>query len=85
MTNRYHLPVVVTTDDETTKQEATQYVESVLANLEESDFIFRTYIESNGLDDADATRMLEMFDRIDEESLDAAVAALDEVTDDKNA
>jgi hypothetical protein len=83
MTNRHHIPVVVTTDDETGHDEVVDYVERVVANLEETDFIFRTFVEDSSLDESEARRMMQMLDRVDEDSLAGAIDALDEVTEDE--
>lgn len=82
MTNRYHLPVVVTTSDNLTRTEAAEYVERILSNLEETDEIYRTYIEGGGIDDGDAERLMDMLNRVEDEDIDAALDALDVVTED---
>jgi hypothetical protein len=83
MSNRYHLPVVVTTDDETPREEVTDYVERVLANLEETDFIYRTYVEQSELSDEDASRMIDMLKRVDDEDISDAIEAFDVVTEEE--
>lgn len=82
MTNRYHLPVVVTTTDEFSREDAVEYVERILANLEETDDIHRTYVEGVGIEEAEAERMLEMLERVDDDSLGSAIDALEEITED---
>jgi len=82
MTNRYHLPVVVTTSDDMSIDEAAEYVERVLANLEETEDVYRTYIEDSGIEEGEAERMMEMLSLLGDDSIDAAIDALDEVTED---
>jgi len=82
MTNRYHLPVVVTTTDEFSREDAVEYVERILANLEETDDIYRTYVEGAGIEEPEAERMLEMLERLNDEKLGSAIDALEEITED---
>lgn len=82
MTNRYHLPVVITTTDSFTREEATEYVERILANLEETESVYRTYVESNGMDEGESERLLDMLDRVDDEQLIAALESVEELADD---
>lgn len=82
MTNRYHLPVVVTTTDEFSREDAVEYVERILANLEETDDIHRTYVEDSSIEEAEAERMLEMLERLNDEKLGSAIDALEEITED---
>lgn len=84
MTNRYHLPVVVTTEDDMTREEAIDYVERVLANLEETESVYRTFVEDEGIDTNEAERLLEMMVRFDEEGLHAAMSAMEELEDEQN-
>jgi len=82
MTNRYHLPVVVTTVDDMTREETIEYVERILANLEEAEGVYRTYVEDSSIDDGEAKRLLEMLSRVDTEALSGAVDAMDELSED---
>lgn len=81
MTNRYHLPVVITTIDSFSKEEAREYVERILANLEETEAVYRTYVESDGIDEGESERLLDMLDRIDDEELRAALESIDELSE----
>lgn len=81
MTNRFHLPVVVTTSDDLRRDDVVDFVERVLANLEETDDIYRTYVEDSGIEEAEAERMLEMLGRIDDDNLGSAIDALEEITE----
>ena len=83
MTNRYHLPVVLTTTDEMTREEAIEYVESVLSNLEETDSVYRTYVEAEGIDEGEAERLLEMLSRIEDGNIADATTAIDTLAEDE--
>jgi len=83
MTNRYHLPVVITTKDEMSKEEAIDYVERILANLEETDDVYRTYVEQSSIDDGEAERLLDMLNRVDDENIAAALDGIDTITEDE--
>jgi hypothetical protein len=81
MTNRYHLPLVVTTADELDRDETIEYVERILGNLEESEDVYRTYVEDSSIDEGEAERLLEMLSRVDTEDLSGAVEAMDTIAD----
>jgi hypothetical protein len=76
MTKRYHIPTVITTTDDVTREEAAQYVRQMLSNLEQTDAIHRTYVESSGIEDAEGERLLDMIERADEENINAAIEAM---------
>jgi hypothetical protein len=82
MTNRYHLPVVVTTIDSFSREEAEDYVERILENLEETDAVHRTYVESSGMDEGEGNRLLDMLDNLDDEDLTAALESVEEIATD---
>ena len=82
MTNRYHLPVVVTTTDEFSRAEAIDYVERILANLEETDDIHRTYVESTGIDEGEAKRLLDMLEIMDTDDVESALEAIETMKED---
>lgn len=82
MTNRYHLPVVITTTDEMSKEEAIAYVERILANLEETGDVYRTYVEQSSIDDGEAERLLDMLKRVDDGDIVDALDGIDAVTKD---
>lgn len=84
MTNRYHLPIVITTTDELNREKAIEYVERVLANLEETDDVYRTYVEDTSIDEGDAERLLDMLNRVDDDNIAAALDGIDLVTEDEN-
>lgn len=83
MTNRYHIPVVVTADDETSRDEVIEYVEAMLSNLEESDAVHRTYVENEGVGDAEAQRLLDMLARIEDGDVANATEAIDAIAEDE--
>lgn len=85
MTNRYHLPVVITTTDDLTREEATEYVESMLSNLEGTENVYRTFVEDTGIDDTEADRLLEMMGELDRRTLQAAVGAMEELEEDEQS
>ena len=80
MTNRYHLPVVVTTSDELSRDEVADYVERVLANLEETDAIYRTYVEGSNIEEGEAERLLDMLETMDDGSLVDAIDAIEHIS-----
>jgi maltooligosyltrehalose synthase len=77
------LPVVITTSDDFSREEAVEYVERILSNLEETDEVYRTYVEASGIDEGEAERMLDMLKAMDEDSLSDALDAIDHVTEDE--
>lgn len=84
MTNRFHLPVVVTTDDDVTREQVTQYVEAMLSNLEETDEVYRTFVEDDGIETSETDRLLDMLDRLSDEDIASAIESVDEITDDNS-
>lgn len=83
MTNRYHIPVVVTTTDELSREETVEYVERILLNVEDAENVYRTYVEDSSIDEGEAERLLEMLSRVGTEDLSGAVDAMDTITDDE--
>ena len=84
MTKRFHLPVVVTTDDDVTREQVTQYVEAMLSNLEETDEVYRTFVEDDGIETSETDRLLDMLDRLSDEDIASAIESVDEITDDNS-
>jgi hypothetical protein len=84
MVERHKIDVIVTTDDKVERSDVKEYADRVLRTLEETDFIHRTYVESDGMKDADGERMIEMIARIEDENLADAADALDRVTKDNS-
>lgn len=82
MTNRYHLPVVITTVDEMSRAEAIDYVERVLSNLDDTDVVHRTYVEGGGIDEGEADRLLDMLSRVDDENIADAMDAIETLAED---
>lgn len=80
MTNRYHLPVVVTTSDDLHREDVVDFVERVLANLEETDEIYRTYVEGGNIEEGEAERLLNMLDTMSDDSLEDALDAIDHIS-----
>jgi len=60
MANRYHIPVVITTDNDVSREEASDAIEQMVKDLEETDFVYRTYVEQMKIDQGDSERLLEM-------------------------
>lgn len=84
MTNRYHLPVVITTTDSFTREQAREYVERTLSGLEETESVYRTYVESDGMDAGESERLFDMLDRVDDEQLIAALESVEELAEDSD-
>ena len=83
MTNRYHVPVVLTTTDEMTREEAIKHVEGVLPNLEEADSVYRTYVEDEGIDEGEAEHLLEMLSQIEDGNITNVTAAIKTLAEDE--
>jgi hypothetical protein len=66
----------VTTKDDFSREETIDYVESILTNLEETEDVYRTYVEDNTIDEADAQRLLTNMDRLDEETILSTLKAM---------
>jgi len=81
MSNRYHIPVVITTTNDMEKAEAIDYVESVVANLEETENVYRTFIEKNGLDEAEAEQLLDMLESIETWEVGASIEAIEHLSE----
>ena len=64
-------------------EEAIEYVESVLSNLEETDSVYRTYVEAEGIDEGEAERLLEMLSRIEDGNIADATTAIDTLAEDE--
>lgn len=83
MTNRYHLPLVVTTVDDVDRDEAAEYVERLLSDLETAEAFHRAYIENTSIDDGEARRLLDMLERIDVANIESAADAIDTIASDE--
>lgn len=81
MSNRYHIPVVITTTNEMERAEAIDYVESVVANLEETENVYRTFVEKNGFDEAEAEQLLDMLDSVETWEVGAAIEAIEHLSE----
>lgn len=81
MSNRYHIPVVITTTNDMEKAEAIDYVESVVANLEETEQVYRTFVEKNGLDEAEVEELLDMIESVETWEVGAAIEAIEHLSE----
>jgi len=82
MSNRYHIPVVITTTNDMEKAEAIDYVESVLENLEETESVYRTFVEKGGLDEAETERLLDMLESIETWEVGALLETIEHLSTD---
>ncbi len=86
MTNRYHIPIVVTTADEMRRDELESLLEMILTDeVEQDPEVYRTFIEDTGIDTEDAERLFTMLDRVSDKKIATAVAALDEIRSEENS
>lgn len=79
VTNRFHLPVTVITDDELSKEQTRQYVQAMLNNLVDSDGVLRVFVEADGLDDAESERLRRLLRNLNEDDLEAAAETIDHI------
>lgn len=82
MSNTYHIPVVITTEDKISRGDAVDYVSRILANLEEADSVHTTYVEDGGLDRGDVELLMKMLSRVDADAIENADAAIDSIASD---
>lgn len=84
MTNRFHIPVVVTTSDDVTKEEVIQSVEAMLSNLEETDHMYRTFVEDESIETSEADRLFQLLERINDDDIAAAFATNEPIVAESN-
>lgn len=86
MTNRYHIPIVVTTADELSKRELESLLKMILdEGIEDDPEVYRAFIEDDSINSKDAERLFAMLDRVSDEKVATAVAALDEISAEENS
>jgi len=67
------------------KAEAIDYVESVLENLEETESVYRTFVEKGGLDESETERLLDMLNDIDTDDIIAGIDAIEHLSTDDSS
>lgn len=83
MTNRYHIPLVVVTSDELTREEAENYVESLVRNSDEAGPILQAFVEDTDIESDEADRLIDMLTELDADEIDSAIDTAEEVTEDE--
>lgn len=81
MTKRNHIPIVVTTKDGVSDESVEKYVQAALDQLNDVDEINRVFIASSEMPDEEASRLLDMMDRVDVENIEAASRAKEKLSD----
>lgn len=77
MTNRFHIPVVITAADSTDRTEITADLEALLLHMEEMDDVYRAYVEESVMDESQGEKLLEMLGEIEEDDLISALETID--------
>lgn len=80
MSNRYHLPVTVITEEHIEKNEARDSVEIMLGNLVESEGFLRIFVEDDGLDEEQVERLGNILSEIDPDDMVKAADTIDHIT-----
>jgi hypothetical protein len=81
MTQRFHIPVVVTGDDDLTREQAEVYVDAAVSDIIDGEVIYRTFVESHGMPEEDAERLFTVLEKTSPETLDSAIDSLDTISD----
>ena len=79
MVRRFHIPVVVTAHDDFTEEEIEGEVEALLAEMEDSEYVYRTYVENSEISEDDESVLLDMLDSVDDLEIISALNSIETI------